>query len=110
MTVIQTYHTMIEKIQHIVPTGHVYRERNLAWFMTGIFHSRSVHTSKVANKMPGQAKKVSRTRRLSRFLNNDAVRVREWYQPTAIKLLQAAAQTGTTVSYTHLTLPTKRIV
>ena len=95
MTVIQTYHTMIEKIQHIVPTGHVYRERNLAWFLTGIFHSRSVHTSKVANKMPGQAKKVSRTRRLSRFLNNDAVRVREWYQPTAIKLLQAAAQTGT---------------
>ena len=57
MTVTQTYHTMIEKIQHIVPTGHVYRERNLAWFMTGVFHSRSVHTSRIANKIPGLAKK-----------------------------------------------------
>jgi hypothetical protein len=94
MTVIQTYHTMIEKIQHIVPTGHVYRERNLGWFMTGIFHSRSVHTSRVANKIPGIAKKESRTRRLSRFLDNGDVRVREWYQPTASKLLQEAAKTG----------------
>jgi phosphatidylserine/phosphatidylglycerophosphate/cardiolipin synthase-like enzyme len=40
MTVIQTYHTMIKKIQHTIPTGHVYRERNLAWFMTGTFHSQ----------------------------------------------------------------------
>jgi hypothetical protein len=85
---------MIEKIHHIVPTGHPYRERNLAWFMTGVFHSRSVHTSRVANKIPGQAKKESRIRRLSRFLDNGDVRVREWYRPTATKLLQEAAQTG----------------
>lgn len=94
MTVIQTYHTMIEKIQHIVPTGHAYRERNLAWFMTGIFYSRTVHTSIVANKIPGQAVRASRTRRLSRFLDNGEVRVREWYRPTATKLLAEAAKTG----------------
>ena len=76
MTIIQTYHTMLAKIQHIVPTSHAYRARNLAWFLTGIFHSRSVHTSRVANKIPGQAKKQSRTRRLSRFLDNSKVRVR----------------------------------
>lgn len=95
MTVTQTYHTMIEKIQHIVPTGHAYRERNLAWFMTGIFHSRSVHTSRVANKIPGRAKKESHTRRLSRFLDNGQVQVRDWYRPTATRLLQEAARTGT---------------
>lgn len=94
MTIIQTYHTMRDKIQHIVPTGHVYRERNLAWFMTGVFHSRSVHTSRVANKIPGLAHRESRTRRLSRFLDNGAVRVRAWYQPTANRLLTEAAQTG----------------
>jgi hypothetical protein len=60
----------------------------------GQFHSRSVHTSRVANKIPGIAKKESRTRRLSRFLDNGDVRVREWYQPTASKLLQEAAKTG----------------
>jgi hypothetical protein len=94
MTVIQTYHTMIDKIQHTVPTGHAYREQNLAWFMTGVFYSRSVHTSRVANKIPGKAKKGSRTRRLSRFLNNGEVRVRQWYRPTATRLLQEAAKTG----------------
>lgn len=94
MTVIQTYHTMIKKIQHIVPTGHAYRERNLAWFMTGIYYSGTVHTSIVANKIPGKAVRASRTRRLSRFLDNGDVRVREWYRPTANKLLKEAAQTG----------------
>jgi hypothetical protein len=85
---------MIKKIQHIVPTGHAYRERNLAWFMTGVFHGKTVHTSSVANKIPGVAQKTSRTRRLSRFLDNGAVRVREWYRPTATKLLAEAAKTG----------------
>lgn len=94
MTVIRTYHTMINKIQHTIPTGHAYRLRNLAWFVTGIFHSQSVHTSKVANKIPGQAKRVSRTRRLSRFLDNSQVRVRQWYRPVASSLLQEAAKSG----------------
>jgi len=94
MTVIQTYHTMLAQIQHIVPTGHLYRQRLLAWFMTGIYLGRTVHTSKVANKIPGQAKRANSTRRLSRFLANGAVRVRTWYEATATALLQAVAQTG----------------
>jgi hypothetical protein len=94
MTVIHTYHTMFNKIHHTVPTGHAYRERNLAWFMTGVYHSRSVHTSRVANKIPGRAKRASRTRRLSRFLDNGQVRVRQWYRPTAARLLQDAARAG----------------
>ena len=94
MTVIPTYHTMLAQIQHIVPTGHLYRQRLLAWFMTGIYLGRTVHTSKVANKIPGQAKRASCTRRLSRFLANGAVRVRTWYEATVTTLLQAAAQSG----------------
>lgn len=95
MSVIRTYHIMTQKIQHIVPTGHAYRQRNLAWLLTGIYHSRSVHLSKIANKIPGQAQRNSRTRRLERFLDNGAVQVRRWYRPTATYLLQAAAQAGT---------------
>lgn len=94
MTVIRTYHTMLKKIRHLIPAGHAYRERNLGWLMTGIYHSRSVHTSKIANKIPGQAKRVSRTRRLSRFLDNGRVRVRQWYQPIATRLLEEAAKAG----------------
>lgn len=94
MTVIRTYHTMSKQIEHNVPTGHAYRARNLAWYMTGMYHSKSVHTSKVAGQIPGQAQRTSQTRRLSRFLNNKRVQVREWYAPTAKQLLAEAAQTG----------------
>lgn len=94
MTVIQMYHTMLSKIEHILPEEHSYRQRNMAWFITGVNQSKSVHTTKVANKIPGKAKKLSRTRRLSRFVDNGQVRVRQWYQPVASQLLQAAAETG----------------
>lgn len=94
MTVIRLYHTMFKKIQHIIPIGHTYRARNLAWSLAGIFHSRSVHLSKIANKIPGQAVRHSRVRRLSRFLDNSAVNVRQLYRPLALQLLYAAAKTG----------------
>jgi hypothetical protein len=85
---------MIQKIQQVVPTGHAYRERTLGWFMTGISHAKSVHTPKVALRMVGEAKRVSQSRRLTRFLDNGKVRVREWYRPTAEQLLNKAGQAG----------------
>ena len=94
MNVIQLYHTMFSKLESLLPTGHVYRTRNLAWFLTGLYASGSVHLSKVANQIPGAAHRVSRSRRLSRFLANGAVRVRPWYAPVATGLLAAAAQAG----------------
>jgi hypothetical protein len=94
MNVIRLYHTFLARIRHRIPTGHAYRARNLAWLMTGIYHSKSVHLSKIANKIPGKAQRESRTRRLLRFVDNAAVRVRDWYRPVAVYLLQAAAKTG----------------
>ena len=69
------------------------RLQNLAWLMTGIYQSRSVHLSRIAGKIPGRAKLLSTVRRLSRFLDNPAVRVREWYAPIARGLLEAMAAT-----------------
>ena len=94
MTVTQLYHTLQRKIRHLIPTGHAYRARNLAWIMTGIYLSRSVHLSRIANKWPGRAQRESRVQRLRRFLRNASVRVREWYAPVATPLLAAAAQQG----------------
>ena len=45
--------------------------------------------SKVACKIPGEAKLTSATRRLSRLLDNPAIRVREWYEPIALQWLEA---------------------
>jgi hypothetical protein len=60
--------------------------------MIGIYQSQSVYLGKIAGEIPGSAKLVRTTRRLSRFLDNPAVNVREWYQPIAQKWLQAQWQ------------------
>jgi hypothetical protein len=51
-------------------------------------HSHSVHLSKIAGKVMGVAKNESTVRRLSRFLANPAVDVRQWYKPIAKQWLQ----------------------
>jgi hypothetical protein len=45
--------------------------------------------SRIAGKIPGEAKRTSTTRRLRRLLDNPAIRVREWYEPVARQWLQA---------------------
>lgn len=68
------------------------RVYNFAWLLTGVYLSKSVHLSRVADKIPGDATASSRERRLMRFLSNPAVRVREWYEAIACALLKNVAQ------------------
>jgi len=84
------YDTWMRRICELRPGQRVTQVRNFVWLMIGIYQSRSVHLSKIAGKIPGPAKEVSTTRRLSRFLDNPAIRVREWYAPIARQWLQAA--------------------
>lgn len=83
------YHTWMREICELRPNERITRLRNFVWLIVGIYQSRSVHLSKVAGKIPGLANLVSITRRLSRFLDNPAVRVREWYEPIARHWIQA---------------------
>lgn len=83
------YHTWMREICELRPNERITRLRNFVWLIVGIYQSRSVHLSKVAGKIPGLANLVSITRRLSRFLDNPAVRVREWYEPIARRWIQA---------------------
>jgi len=85
----QFYHTWIAQIRELQADKRITQIRNFVWLMIGIYKSRSVHLSKVAGKIPGQAKLLSATRRLSRFLDNPAVQVREWYEPIAAQWLNA---------------------
>lgn len=62
--------------------------RNFVWLIIGIYQSRSVYLSRIAGKIPGPAKLLSTTRRFSRFLDNPAIRVREWYRPVAREWLE----------------------
>ena len=89
MPINQLNHTWIQQIRELHPQLRITQVQNFAWLMLGIYQSRSVYLSRIAGKIPGQAKLLSITRRLSRFLDNPALRVRQWYKPVAIEWLQA---------------------
>jgi hypothetical protein len=83
------YHTWFQRIRELRPNQRITQTRNFVWLMVGIYQSRSVCLSRIAGKIPGTAKLLSTTRRLSRFLSNPAIEVREWYEPIARQWLIA---------------------
>lgn len=93
MPINRLYHSWLRQITQLYPGERITRLRNLVWLMVGIYHSKSVHLSKIALKIPGDAKTQSSVQRLSRFLQNPAVRVRTWYEPMARDILRAMANT-----------------
>lgn len=110
MSINHLYHTWLRQILQLCPGERITRLRNLTWLIVGIYRSKSVHLSKIALKIPGDAKTLSIVQRLSRFLQNPAVRVREWYEPIARDMVQYMANTvgeirliadGTKVGFGH---------
>ena len=73
MPINELYHTWMQRICELRPGQRITQQRSFVWLMIGIYESRSVHLSKVAGKIPGSAKLMSITRRLSRFLDNSAI-------------------------------------
>jgi hypothetical protein len=68
------------------------RLTNMAFLMIGILGAHSVLTGRLAAHIPVHVKKPSLVRRMERFLDNGAVRVRTWYEPIARWLIQAASE------------------
>lgn len=62
--------------------------------MVGLYLGKTVHLEKIACHIPIRAKKLSLSRRLRRFVANEAVVVEQWYAGTARHLIQSAAQGG----------------
>jgi Transposase DDE domain len=91
MPINHLYATLHKQLAQLRARERRTRLRNWTWLLVGLFTSRSVHLSKIANKMFTRATVPSATRRLSRLLGNPAVRVRAWHEPLARRLLQQAA-------------------
>lgn len=94
MSTNQIYHTWLKRIEQLRPKERITRLCNFAWMVTGILQSRSVHLRGIAEKIPGVATTNSTIRRLSRFLNNPALRVRRWYEPVARRLVEDVVHHG----------------
>lgn len=63
------------------------RRANLVWLIVGLALARRVTASAIVKTWPLSARVVSLTRRLSRFLDNPAVRPAVWYRPVARRVL-----------------------
>lgn len=87
------YHSWCVRIRQLFPDLRITQHRNLVWLLVGLYLSQSVHLSKIAGKIPGAAKQLSATRRLSRFLASPVIQVRTWYRPLAWHWLHAQAHT-----------------
>lgn len=88
MTTNHLYDTWFQRIRELRPNQRITQLRNFVWLVYGIYLSRSVYLSRIAGKIPGQAKLQSIIKRLDRFLDNPAIRVREWYKPIAMEWLE----------------------
>jgi hypothetical protein len=91
MPINQLHGTLQRLLLRLRPGERVTRIRNWSRLLVGLCLSRSVHLSKIANKIPTttsttKATLPSATRRLSRLLDNAAIRVRAWYEPIARSL------------------------
>jgi len=89
MPINHLYDTWMRRICELRPGQRITQVRGFVCLVVGIYRSRSVHLSRIAGKIPGSAKLVSITRRLSRLLDNAAICVREWYAPIAHQWLEA---------------------
>ncbi len=52
MSINRLYHTWLQRIRQLRPHERITRLRNFAWLVTGIYQSRSVHLSKIAEGAP----------------------------------------------------------
>src|SRR5215211_3961974 len=98
MPINQLHLTLRRLLLQLRPDERITRVRNWSRLLVGLCLSRSVHLSKIANKIPTttttttEATLPSATRRLSRLLDNAAIRVRAWYEPIARSLLERATR------------------
>lgn len=90
----ELYRIWRERLAQLAPDECQSRLTNMLLLVVGLYKAGSVHLSKIARQVPIRAKKLSLDKRLRRFLDNGAVRVREWYQPVAEMLVKAASSAG----------------
>src|SRR4030067_1498561 len=110
MPINNLYHTWNMRIRQLQPAQRKTRIQTLTWLIVGIHQSRSVCLSRIAGKIPGKAKLLSVIQRLSRFLANPSINVRDWYEPIARSWLEMQARhlqqirlivDGTKVGFAH---------
>jgi len=84
---LRLYHTMVHQIGKWLPNERITRVRNLALFLTGLYLSRKVHLSLIAEEWHLPGKIPCLVNRLRRFLDNSRVCCHDYYRPVAKSLV-----------------------
>ena len=84
---LQMYHKTLSQLCQWLPQERITRLRNMALLMIGLQMSGAIHLALIARKWPLAGKLPSLTNRVRRFLNNERVNVRHWYEPMAKELV-----------------------
>lgn len=90
----ELYNRWLKKIQKLLPKENVTRQKNFARLIFGIYKAQSVHLSKIASKLSGESQKLSKVKRIDRFLENEHVKPSEWYEESAKDVLQGVHDAG----------------
>ena len=90
----ELYTKWFVQVKKWLPQEPETRQRNLVHLLVGIFFSKSVHLSKIANHMLTTAQKESNTVRLSRFLDNEGVKVDDWYKAYITGVIESLKKAG----------------
>src|SRR5258708_26690981 len=85
------YRSLYGRLIKLLPGECDSRVTHMVYLMMGIFLAKKVQTGVMATKVPLRVKRPSIIRRLERFLDNGAVRVRVWYESVAVGLLRTRA-------------------
>jgi len=88
MTTFQLYGTWNRMLKQWQIATCYTRRTNLIWLIVGLYLGESVQASAIVKHWSIAASVSSLTRRLSRFLDNGAVRPALWYRPLARHLLE----------------------
>ena len=85
------YGSWYRRLKQYRPEAGAWQVQNMALLLAGLYQARHVYLSRIVQTWPVRAKLVSLTRRLSRFLEQGGVDVREWYGAIARAWLAALA-------------------
>jgi hypothetical protein len=91
MTTFKLYGTWKRLLAQWRPNEAHTRVTNLAWLIVGLYVSQRIQTTAIVKRWKIAVKVPSLTRRLSRFLDNPAIRPAVWFRPVAKQLLARAA-------------------
>jgi hypothetical protein len=90
----ELYNKWLRQVRKVLPEEPETRQINFVHMLVGIFFSQSVHLSKIANHMLTRAQRESNVVRLSRFLDNEGVKVDDWYETYVQGVLDSLSKSG----------------